>query len=231
MAAALGYRNAGTIEFLVDGSDFFFMEVNARIQVEHPVTEAVTGVDLIEAQLVIAGGDPLPFRQEDVDPRGCAIECRISAEDPHAGFLPSVGQVDGVVEPAGPGIRVDSGVYVGQAVSRHFDPLLSKVIASGPSREVAISRMRRALMEYAISGVDTTIPFHLWALDQPAFVGGAYGVRFADGWNDRVVSGEAERIAVLAAAAWFQGRALTPAVPGDGTAPRWVAAAREEGLR
>jgi acetyl-CoA carboxylase biotin carboxylase subunit len=231
VAGALGYRNAGTIEFLVDGEQFFFMEVNARIQVEHPVTEVVTGVDLVAAQLAIADGEPLLMRQEDVHPRGCAIECRVSAEDPHSGFLPSLGRIDGVVEPAGPGIRVDSGVYVGQTVSRHFDPLLSKVIASGPTREVAIGRMRRALTEYAISGVDTTIPFHLWALDQPAFAQGSYDVRFADGWGEGPVSHEAERLGVLAAAAWCHRRALALALASDGTAPRWIAAAREEGLR
>jgi acetyl-CoA carboxylase biotin carboxylase subunit len=227
----LGYRNAGTIEFLLDGDEFFFMEVNARIQVEHPVTETVTGVDLVAAQLAIAGGESLSMRQEDVRWTGCAIECRISAEDPHSGFFPSLGRIDGVVEPAGPGIRVDSGVYAGQTVSRHFDPLLSKVIASGPARELAVGRMRRALAEYAISGVDTTNPFHLWALDQPAFVKGSYDVRFADGWGQGPVSAEAERLAVLAAAAWFHRRASAPAISTAAAAPRWVAAAREEGLR
>jgi len=231
VARALGYRNAGTIEFLVDGDEFFFIEVNARIQVEHPVTEATTGVDLVAAQLAIAGGERLPVRQEDVRRTGCAIECRISAEDPHNGFLPSLGRIDGVIEPSGPGTRVDSGLYVGQTVSRYFDPLLSKVIASGPTREQALARMRRALGEYAISGVDTTIPFHLWALDQPAFLQGLYDIRFADGWGGGPSSHEAERLAVLAAAAWLHRRTLTATLATDGAAPRWIAAAREEGLR
>ncbi len=230
VARALDYRNAGTIEFLVDGGEFFFMEVNARIQVEHPVTETVTGVDLVAAQLAIAGGEPLPVRQEDVRWAGHAIECRISAEDPHGGFLPSLGRIDGAIEPAGPGIRVDSGLYAGQMVPRHFDPLLSKVIAGGPTRHAAIARMRRALGEYAISGVDTTIPFHVWALDQPDFVGGSYDIRFADTWSDRPASPDAERLAVLAAAAWFHERALRPALATDGAAPKWMAAAREESL-
>jgi acetyl-CoA carboxylase biotin carboxylase subunit len=233
VARALGYRNAGTMEFLVDGDEFFFIEVNARIQVEHPVTEVVTGVDLVAAQLVIAGGEPLPVRQADVARTGYAIECRISAEDPHHGFLPSLGQIDGVVEPAGPGIRTDSGIWPGQIVSRHFDPLLSKVIAAGRTREEAIARMRRALSEYAISGVDTTIPFHLWALDQPAFVSGAYDVRFAEAWGQGPMTPEVERLAALAAAVWAHRHAMAPSLPTDGASARsrWVARAREESLR
>ncbi|MDR7486644.1 MAG: biotin carboxylase N-terminal domain-containing protein [Armatimonadota bacterium] len=231
VATALGYRNAGTIEFLVEGDAFYFLEVNARIQVEHPVTEATTGVDLVASQLLIAAGEPLPFRQEDVRASGWAIECRISAEDPHGGFLPSLGRIDGVVEPAGPGIRVDSGLWVGQTVSRHFDPLLAKVIASGPTREAAIARARRALAEFAVSGVDTTIPFHLWALEQPAFVQGAYDVHFAEQWGGGPTLPEAERLAVLAAAAWFHRKRQRPALPTDGASPAWIAAARQEVLR
>ncbi len=231
VARALGYRNAGTVEFLLDGEDFFFIEINARIQVEHAVTEAVTGIDLVEAQLVIAGGAPLPARQEDIQWRGAALECRISAEDPHTGFLPSLGTIDGVREPGGPGIRVDSGLWAGQTISRHFDPLLSKVIAWGPTREVAIGRMRRALAEYAISGVDTTIPFHLWALDEPDFAAGRYDVRFAGGWGHGPSSPETADVARLAAAAWAYTRVEAPALPTNGAALAWVAAAREESLR
>ncbi|MGQ0568148.1 MAG: acetyl-CoA carboxylase biotin carboxylase subunit [Armatimonadota bacterium] len=231
VAQALGYRNAGTIEFLVDGNDFFFIEVNARIQVEHPVTEAVTGVDAVVAQLALAGGDPLPLRQQDVRVTGCAIECRISAEDPHRGFLPSIGKIDGAVEPSGPGVRVDSGLWSGQSVSRHLDPLLAKVVTSGPTREVAMSRMRRALTEYAISGVNTTIPFHLWALEQPEFVQGRYDARFAEGWGRGPATPEADRLAILAAAAWFHRRSVTPVLPTDGASSRWIAEARQESVR
>ncbi|MGQ0548436.1 MAG: acetyl-CoA carboxylase biotin carboxylase subunit [Armatimonadota bacterium] len=231
VARAIGYRNAGTVEFLVDDSGFYFLEVNARIQVEHPVTEVVTGLDLVVAQLTIAGGDSLAVRQDDIRWSGCAIECRISAEDPHGGFLPSLGAIDGIVEPAGPGIRIESGAWVGQTVSRHFDPLLAKVIAGGPTREVAIARMRRALAEYLISGVHTTIPFYRWALEQPEFVRGHYDVRFADGWGHGPASPDADRIAMLAAAAWAYRRAQSPSFPTDGTSPRWIAVAREEGLR
>jgi acetyl-CoA carboxylase biotin carboxylase subunit len=231
VARALGYRNAGTVEFLVDADAFYFIEVNARIQVEHPVTEAVTGIDLVAAQLRLAAGEPLAMRQDDVRFSGCAIECRVSAEDPHNGFLPSLGLVDGVVEPAGPGLRVDSGLWIGQRVSRHFDPLLSKVIAHGATREIAIARMRRALAEYLISGVDTTLPFHRWALDQPALRDGRYDVGLVDAWGHGPASEDAERVAMLAAAAWFARRASAPALPRDGAAPRWIAEARQEGLR
>ncbi|MGH2403625.1 MAG: acetyl-CoA carboxylase biotin carboxylase subunit [bacterium] len=231
IARAIGYRNAGTVEFLVDGNDFYFLEVNARIQVEHPVTEVVTGLDLVAAQVAIAGGQSLPVRQADIRWNGCAIECRISAEDPHGGFLPSLGMIDGIVEPAGPGIRIESGVWVGQTVSRHFDPLLTKVIASGPMREVAIARMRRALREYLISGVDTTIPFHLWALDQPEFVRGRYDARFAEAWAPGPASPAAERLAVLAVAVKSSQQARSLALPTDRASAPWIAAAREEGLR
>ncbi|HET8680031.1 MAG TPA: biotin carboxylase N-terminal domain-containing protein, partial [bacterium] len=231
VAKAIGYRNAGTVEFLVDGNEFYFLEVNARIQVEHPVTEVVTGLDLVASQLAIAGGESLPVRQGDVRWTGCAIECRISAEDPHGGFLPSVGMIDGIAEPAGPAIRIESGAWTGQMVSRHFDPLLAKVIAGGETRGVAIARMRRALGEYLISGVDTTIPFHLWALEQPEFVDGRYDVRFADAWGQGPSSPNADRLAVLSAAAWAHRRAESVTLPTDGTSPQWIMAAREEGLR
>lgn len=235
VARALRYRNAGTVEFLLDGEAFFFIEVNARLQVEHPVTEMVTGVDLVTAQLIITGGEPIPFSQGDVRQRGCAIECRISAEDPHGGFLPSLGRIDGVIEPNGPGIRVDSGFRVGSVVSRHYDPLLSKVVAWGCDRAEAISRLRRALAEYTISGVDTTIPFHRWALEQRAFLEGTYDVRFAEEWDGNAPSQEAEGLAAVAAAAWLRRKAAS-SVPisdgaGTGVASRWIAAAREEGLR
>lgn len=235
VARALGYRNAGTVEFLLDGEGFYFIEVNARIQVEHPVTECVTGVDLVTAQLALAGGEPLPSRQEDVRWTGWALECRISAEDPHGGFLPSLGRIDGVSEPSGPGIRVDSGVWPGQVVSRHFDPLLAKVIATGLTREIAIARMRRAMDEFAISGVDTTIPFHRWALAQPAFAEGRYDVTLAETWKpDAQAAAPSEdglRLAVLAAAAWFRRTLEAPALPADGAAHRWTTAGRGEALR
>jgi acetyl-CoA carboxylase biotin carboxylase subunit len=231
VARELGYRNAGTVEFLVDGDECFFIEVNARLQVEHPVTEAVTGVDLVALQLRVASGEPLPFGQDDVVIRGAAVECRISAEDPHRGFLPSLGVIDGAVDPAGPGIRFDSGVWVGQRVSRHFDPLLAKIIAHAPTRFEAIVRMRRALTECAVSGVDITTPFHRWALDQPDFLAGDYNVRSADAWNDGPSSSDADRVAALIAAAWFAGTASGATLPVDGAPSRWSVEGRAEELR
>ncbi len=233
VARALRYRNAGTVEFLLDGDAFFFIEVNARLQVEHPVTEMITGTDIVAAQIAVAGGAPVPFSQEDVRPAGWAIECRISAEDPHGGFLPSLGRIDGVIEPQGPGIRVDSGFRTGCVVSRHYDPLLSKVVAWGRDRSEAIARMRRALAEYAISGVDTTIPFHRWAIEQPAFLRGTYDVRFAEDWDGAAPSQEAERLAAVAASAWLRRRAAAQPRDGHGAGPasRWIAVAREEGIR
>jgi len=208
-ASAIGYVNAGTLEFLVSGEEFYFLEVNARLQVEHPVTEMVTGLDLVKLQLHVAAGMPLGLVQEEVTFRGHALECRISAEDPHRGFFPSLGRIVAAREPAGPGIRVDSGVYPGMEVTRHYDPLLAKVIAWAPTREEAIRRMRRALEEFVIVGVDTTIPFHLWTLNQPEFLQGQYDTRFVEErWEGRKREGfhATEAILLAAAAYYLQGR-------------------------
>jgi len=159
VARAAGYVNAGTVEFLVDASrQFHFLEMNTRLQVEHPVTELVTGVDLVREQLLIAAGEPLGVRQADVPRRGWAIECRINAEDPFAGWLPSPGTITGLRPASGPGVRDDSGVREGYTVPRHYDTLLAKLIVWGVDRDAAIARMARALGEYKIVGVRTTIP-------------------------------------------------------------------------
>ncbi|MCK4506724.1 MAG: acetyl-CoA carboxylase biotin carboxylase subunit, partial [Candidatus Aegiribacteria sp.] len=169
-----GYTNAGTVEFLVDSSrEFFFLEVNARLQVEHPVTELITGVDLVKEQIRIASGERLSLKQTDIGINGAAIECRISAEDPET-FLPSVGLIRELIEPAGPGIRVESGIAEEYDVPVYYDPLLSKVITWGKDREEAIARMLRALNEYKIKGVKTTIPFHRRVLVNKAFRSGNY---------------------------------------------------------
>jgi acetyl-CoA carboxylase biotin carboxylase subunit len=180
-AAAVGYVNAGTVEFLLDAEgSFYFLEMNTRIQVEHPVTEKVTGVDIVKEQLRIASGERLRHHQDDVRITGWAIECRITAEDPFRGFLPTTGRIASLSEPSGPGVRVDSGIYEGFEVSHHYDPLLAKLIAHGPCREEAILRMRRALDEYRISGISTTLPFHRLALETQSFVDGAYDTEFVD---------------------------------------------------
>ncbi|MCD4847643.1 MAG: acetyl-CoA carboxylase biotin carboxylase subunit [Candidatus Aegiribacteria sp.] len=169
-----GYTNAGTVEFLVDSDrEFFFLEVNARLQVEHPVTELITGVDLVKEQIKIASGKPLSLKQSDIGINGAAIECRISAEDPET-FLPSVGLIKELIEPSGPGIRVESGIAEEYDVPVYYDPLLSKVITWGKDREEAIVRMLRALNEYKIKGVKTTIPFHRRVLVNKAFSSGNY---------------------------------------------------------
>jgi len=161
VAKEVGYTNAGTVEFLLDAQgNFYFMEVNTRLQVEHCVTEAVTGVDLVKEQLRIAAGRRLSLRQEDVRMRGWAIECRITAEDPYNNFRPSLGRIVGLYEPSGPGVRVDSGVHEGFEISPYYDSLIGKLVAWGETRGEAILRMRRALEEYRIIGIKTTIPFH-----------------------------------------------------------------------
>jgi acetyl-CoA/propionyl-CoA carboxylase biotin carboxyl carrier protein len=172
-ARAVGYRSAGTIEGLLspDG-DYFFMEMNTRIQVEHTVTELVTGVDLVREQVLIAAGEPLSLRQEDVQLRGHAIECRINAEDPSNGFLPSPGRVTGYREPSGPGVRVDSGVTGGGEITAMYDPMIAKLIVHGVDREHARRRMLRALDEYEIGGVETLLGFHRALLTHSCFVAG-----------------------------------------------------------
>jgi acetyl-CoA carboxylase biotin carboxylase subunit len=170
-AQACGYENAGTVEFLLDkDGNFYFLEVNARLQVEHPVTELCTGLDLVADQIRVAAGQPLPYSQADIHPNGHAIECRISAEDPYNNFLPSLGRVDLVEEPAGPGVRVDSSLWSGVEIPYHYDPMLAKLICWGPTREVAVQRMLRALREYVIVGVQSNIPFHQQLLTDKRFL-------------------------------------------------------------
>ncbi|MBN2198909.1 MAG: acetyl-CoA carboxylase biotin carboxylase subunit [Candidatus Aminicenantes bacterium] len=202
-AAGIGYRNAGTVEFIVDGrKNFYFLEMNARLQVEHPITEMVTGIDLVKAQLEIAAGIPLDLKQEDIRPQGCALECRIYAEDPDNDFLPSPGRILHLHNPAGGfGIREDSGVYEGFVVPFEYDPLLAKLIAWGKTRDEALRRMRRALSEYRIYGIKTTVPFFKRILSHPRFLGGDYTTHFiADMEKETPIeSSEEKRVAVLAA--------------------------------
>ena len=172
-ARAVGYVNAGTMEFIVHGEQFYFLEMNTRLQVEHPVTEEVTGLDLVQAQLRVASGEPLPWTQEQVSQRGCSIECRVYAEDPARNFMPSPGRISRLALPAGPGVRVECGVAEGVEVSVHYDPLLAKLIATGATRHDAIERMRGALAAFLVEGVKTVIPFQRRVVDSPAFRAGA----------------------------------------------------------
>jgi acetyl-CoA carboxylase biotin carboxylase subunit len=178
---AVAYFGAGTVEFLLDPAGrFTFMEVNPRLQVEHTVTEAVTGVDIVKEQLRIAAGRELRYARADIEPRGWALECRILAEDPDRGFAPCVGRISRLREPAGPGIRVDSGIAEGLAITPHYDSLLAKLIAWGESRGVAIVRMRRALEEYHIAGVTTTLRLYRALLDSTRFLGGQFHTGFLE---------------------------------------------------
>jgi acetyl-CoA carboxylase biotin carboxylase subunit len=183
-ANAVGYRNAGTCEFLLEGggdtANFYFLEMNTRLQVEHPVTECVTGVDLVHAQLRVAAGEPLPFTQQSLSQRGHAIECRIYAEDPADGFIPQAGTILLYREPRGPGIRVDSGVTTGSEVSVHYDPMLAKLIVHAMTREDARRRAITALRDFAILGIRTNIPFLLQVLEHRQFIDASIDTGFLD---------------------------------------------------
>jgi acetyl-CoA carboxylase biotin carboxylase subunit len=181
LAKAAGYHGAGTCEFLVDKQHrFYFIEVNARIQVEHPVTEMVTGIDLVREQIRIAAGEPLTLRQEEVVPRGAAIECRINAEDPNAGFRPSPGTITRWQVPGGPGVRLDTHVVTGYRVPPHYDSLIAKLIVHQPTRPLALACMRRALAEFVIEGVQTTIPLHREIFNHSSFIEGQVDTTFIE---------------------------------------------------
>jgi acetyl-CoA carboxylase, biotin carboxylase subunit len=184
LCTAIGYRSAGTVEFLVDAEsgEFFFIEMNTRIQVEHPVTELVTGVDLVAEQLRIAGGESLRLGQDDIVPRGCAIELRINAEDPAKGFTPSPGPLERVVLPAGPWVRVDTWMEPGGEVAPFYDSLLGKVIVWAGDREEALARARRALRELSVEGVKTTTPLLATLLDEDWFTAGDFHTGTLEAW-------------------------------------------------
>lgn len=180
-ARSINYEGAGTVEFLLDRSGgFYFMEMNTRIQVEHPVTEMVTGIDLIAEQLRIAGGEPISVRQEDIQMNGHAIECRINAEDAQHNFRPAPGRITGWLPPGGPGVRVDSHVYTGYEIPPFYDSLIGKLIIWAPNRPAALARMKRALNECAITGIPTTVDFHLRMLDRPEFQRGDVHTKFVE---------------------------------------------------
>jgi acetyl-CoA carboxylase, biotin carboxylase subunit len=258
VAKSVGYTNAGTIEFLLDEDGrFYFLEMNTRLQVEHPVTEVVSSVDLVRWQIAVALGDRLSMKPEGLlRPRGHAIECRIYAEDPAAGFLPSPGRITALRVPDGPGIRDDGGAEPGTDIPIFYDPLISKLVAWGADRPQAISRLARALREYEVVGVRTTIPFFRWILRQPAFVAADFHTGYLDEllheWRDEPFSDpdpSLEEVAVIGAALYAAGgldfaatgRSLAASGPDLGKARRiedsrpaeagWRARARLEGLR
>jgi pyruvate carboxylase subunit A len=179
-ARAVGYVNAGTVEFIFRKGEFYFLEMNTRLQVEHPITELVYGIDLVAEQLRIASGERLTLTQEQVVPRGHAIECRVNAENYARGFLPSPGQVTGYHEPSGPGVRVDSSLVTAGPVSPNYDPMIAKLIVHAPTRDAALDRMRRALLEYVVTGIHTNIAYHLAVIDDPGFRAGDYSTAFIE---------------------------------------------------
>lgn len=180
-ARAVDYVTAGTVEFLLDKhNNFYFMEMNTRIQVEHPVTEYVTGIDLIKEQIMAAAGMPLSISQDDIEINGWSIECRINAEDPERNFMPSPGRISFYLPPGGFGVRIDSAVYQGYEISPFYDSMIAKVIVHGKTREEAIARMHRALSEFRIEGVKTTIPFHLRLLENRYFISGDFNTKFLE---------------------------------------------------
>lgn len=204
-ARAAGYVNAGTCEFLLDTDGaFYFLEMNTRLQVEHPVTELVTGIDLVQWQLRIAAGEPLGFTQADIAQKGWAIECRITSEDPANSFLPSTGRVSYLNLPSGPGVRWDGGIVTGTDVSLHYDPMLAKLIVHAPTRDLAISRMHRALLELVVVGVETSRDFHLRVMEDPEFQSGAIEIQWLErrlaSLTDAAGTLDGELLAALAAA-------------------------------
>ncbi|WP_292465338.1 acetyl-CoA carboxylase biotin carboxylase subunit [Methanolobus sp.] len=204
-AKAIGYENAGTVEFLYSKGNFYFLEMNTRLQVEHTITEMITGIDLAKQQLRIACGEKLAFEQEDISIHGWAIECRINAEDPLNDFAPSPGKIKRYRSAGGPGIRVDSGVHMGYTISPYYDSMISKLSAWGQTREEAIDRMKRALYEYVVVGVTTNIPFHKAVLRNPAFREGKLTTHFIDDYKiiedvKRVVIEDSAKGATLASA-------------------------------
>ena len=213
-ARASEYRNAGTVEFLLEGEGdaarFYFLEMNTRLQVEHPVTETVTGTDLVRAQIDVARGGRLPWRQEDLRQRGHAIECRVYAEDPHAGFLPQAGPLRVYREPSGPGIRIDSGVEEGTDVPVQYDPMLAKLVASGETRAAAVARAVAALRSFPVLGVRTNVPFLIAVLEHPVFVAGGAHTGFVDAHLTELLRVPAPSDLVLAAAAFARGAGTAP---------------------
>jgi len=233
IARAANYYNAGTLEFLVDRDrNFYFLEMNTRLQVEHPVTELVTGLDLVQWQLRIAAGEGLTIRQEDVRWSGAAVECRIYAEDPARQFLPSPGQITRLTEPAGPGVRLDSGVYEGWTVPLDYDPLLAKLAVGAPSRATAIARMKRALADYTIAGIRTNCAFFAEIMDDAEFRAGRLSTAFLDEFFARrkVHEPALETEAVAALAAALAQRKPT-AAPSTAPTSQWLQTGRETLLR
>jgi acetyl-CoA carboxylase biotin carboxylase subunit len=240
-AKAAGYVNAGTCEFLLDrDGNFFFLEMNTRLQVEHPVTEMVTGIDIVQWQLRIARGEKLPFTQEQLAPRGWAIECRITSEDPSNNFLPSTGRISYLRLPGGPGVRWDGGIGIGTEIGLHYDPMLAKLIVWAPTRDAAIARMHRALLELTVEGVETSRDFHLRVMEDADFKSGAIDIQWLERRLASLTSvappaGGELAAAIAAALLAEEERTLRKVPSSSGSSPSavdpWHLAARQEALR
>lgn len=235
IARAVDYSNAGTLEFLADQQgNFYFLEMNTRLQVEHPVTEWATGIDLVQWQIRIAAGERLSLRQQDVNWAGSAIECRIYAEDPENNFFPSPGRITQYVEPAGPGVRVDGGVYAGFTVPIEYDPMLAKLAVWAGAREAATERMRRALGEYRVLGITTNLPYLEELMGDPEFVAGRLDTGFLEGFQKRrraPQADEAKRIAAILAAAYTATAPAKAAAVNRQDSGAWRAASRQGLMR
>jgi acetyl-CoA carboxylase biotin carboxylase subunit len=240
LALSCGYINAGTVEFLVDGAGtpdeaFYFLEMNTRLQVEHPVTELVTGLDLVRLQIHVAEGRPLPLAQRDVVLRGHAIECRIYAEDPDNNFMPSPGRITRLVQPQGPGLREDAAIYPGFVVPLDYDPMLSKLIAYGDTRDAAIARMLAALDQYVVGGIKTNVGLFRRILEDEGFRSAAIDTGYLERLLAQPASGRKSRVPteIAAIAAAYFARAAQPkaAATGEARESAWVAAGRREALR
>jgi acetyl-CoA carboxylase, biotin carboxylase subunit len=216
-ARAVSYEGAGTVEFLYQNGEFFFLEMNTRIQVEHPVTELVTGIDLVQWQIRVAAGEALPFTQEQIGWNGHAIECRVTSEDPANNFLPSTGRIGNLTIPTGPGVRWDGGIATGVEVGLFYDPMLAKLIVHAPTRLEAIDRMKRALLELRIEGVDTSVPFHLRVMDEADFRAGNLDIKYLEKHEAELMAAPTDealiRAAALAAALLEEERRNQRAVP------------------
>ncbi len=237
VAKAVNYVGAGTVEFLVSDVDksFYFLEMNTRLQVEHPVTELITGIDLVREQIRVAWGEKLSFTQEDIRITGHAIECRVYAEDPETNFMPSPGRITRLRLPQGPGVRDDGGVYEGAEVSIFYDPMISKLAVHGRDRTEAIDRMRRALMEYDIGGIKTTLPFFRELMEDEVFKSGRLDTGFIPAFNERrtrLTAGEAERDLAIIAAAMSNSKTATPtSFNRVEKSSKWALAGRAAGIK
>jgi acetyl-CoA carboxylase biotin carboxylase subunit len=230
-ARAVEYRSTGTVEFLYQDGEFYFLEMNTRLQVEHPVTELVTGLDLVQWQIRVALGESLDFCQEDVSFSGHAIECRVTSEDTDHGFLPATGRIDHLEVPSGPGVRWDGGIRAGSEIGLHYDPLLGKLIVHAGSRAAAIARMKRALGELVIQGVETSIPFHLRVMEEDDFGRGDLTIGYVEEHPEllRPSDGEVRLVALAAAMLEHGGWGRVGATRIDGMDGRGLSAWRASG--